>query len=129
MLVASACLWHAVFCTILRLPCLNDAEFNVFEFGKRLKGNLISRHRHTNDMQCTILCVGHDKCRSYNINRAQMICELNSKALVDNGTKLIDDGEWIYKSTNYSFPWVCKYLYSTSTFMFALFPRDAAFFV
>ena len=39
-----------------------------------------------------------------------MICELNSKALVDDGTELIDDDGWTYKSTNYSNVWVCSFI-------------------
>ena len=107
VLVVSVCLWHPVFCTILRLPCATHAEFNIFEFGKRLKSNVINRHYDTNDVQCTILCVGNEKCRSYNINEAKLICELNSKALYDNGTELTDDSEWLYKSTDYNNPIVC----------------------
>ena len=107
VLVVSACLWHIVFCTMLRLPCTTHAEFNVFEFGKRLIGNVISRHYNTNDIQCIVLCVQNQKCRSYNVNEAKLICELNNKALADNGTQLTDDTEWLYKSTDYNNLFVC----------------------
>ena len=107
ILIASVCLWHSVFSTILRLPCFTQADFKIFEIDKRLKGNIISTHYDTSDVQCTVLCVENRKCRSYNIHVAKMICELNSKALIDNGTKLTDDMGWVYKSTNYSDLYVC----------------------
>jgi len=80
---------------------MTDANFNVIEDGKRLKGNVISKHYGATNVQCTIFCVQNLKCRSYNINQAKLVCELNSKALADNGTVLVDDKEWQYKSTNY----------------------------
>ena len=86
---------------------MTDANFNVIEYGKRLKGNIISRHYGTNDVQCTTLCVQNPQCRSYNINQAKFVCELSSKALADYGTSLADDTEWLYKSTNYKSLWVC----------------------
>ena len=95
-----------ILCTILRLPCMTIADFNVIEFGKRLKGSVISRHYDTNDVQCTILCVQNERCRSYNMQRTTLICELNSKAVFDHGTELSDDAKWLYKSTNYSSPLV-----------------------
>ena len=101
-------MFYAVTCTILRLPCMTDANFNVIEDGKRLKGNVISKHYGATNVQCTIFCVQNLKCRSYNINQAKLVCELNSKALADNGTVLVDDKEWQYKSTNYSNLLVCS---------------------
>ena len=83
-----------------------DANFNIIEYGKRMKGNVISRHYGTNDVQCTMLCVQNPKCRSYNINQANSLCELNSKAWTDHGTSLADDTEWLYKSTDYKSLWV-----------------------
>ena len=87
---------------------MTDANFNVIEDGKRLKGNVISKHYGATNVQCTIFCVQNLKCRSYNINQVKLVCELNSKALADNGTVLVDDKEWQYKSTNYSNLWVCS---------------------
>ena len=96
-MVAFACLLNAVVGTILRLPCMTIADFTITEFGKRLTGNVISKHYDTTDVQCTILCVQNNKCRSYNIQRVKLICELNGKAVADNGTELSDDVEWFYK--------------------------------
>ena len=89
---------------------MTDANFNLIEDGKRLKGNVISKHHGATNVQCTIFCVQNLKCRSYNINQVKLVCELNSKALADNGTVLVDDKEWQYKSTNYSNLWVCSSL-------------------
>ena len=111
VLIAFVCLWHPVFSTILRLPCFTQADFKIFEIDKRLEGNVFSKHYDTSDVQCTVLCVENRKCRSYNIHVAKMICELNSKALIDNGTKLTDDMGWVYKSTNYSGLYVCSTFY------------------
>ena len=86
---------------------MTDANFNVVEDGKRLQGNVISKHYGATNVQCTVFCVQNLKCRSYNINQAKLVCELNEKALADNGTELADDKEWQHKSTNYSSLWVC----------------------
>ena len=123
IIVAFACLVPFILCTILRLPCMTIADFNVIEFGKRLTGSVISRHYDTTDVQCTILCVQNEKCRSYNMQRTKLICELNSKAVVDYGTELSDDAKWLYKSTNYSNPLV------RSTFsFFPVIRKDFNFF-
>ena len=108
IMVGFAFLVPVVLCTILRLPCTIIADFTITESDKRLKGNVISKHYDTNDAQCTILCVQNEKCRSYNVKRTKLICELNSKAVVDYGTELSDDVEWLYRSTNYSSPFVCQ---------------------
>ena len=105
-MVAFACLLHPVLGAILRLPCMTIADLNVIEFGKRLTGNVISRHYDTTDVQCTMLCAQNTKCRSYNIQRTKLICELNSKAAVDYGAEISDDVKWLYKSTNYNNPLV-----------------------
>ena len=108
ILYIGSCIFYAVTSTILRLPCMTDANFNVVENGKRLQGNVISKHYGATNVQCTVFCVQNLKCRSYNINQVQLVCELNEKALADNGTELADDKEWQYKSTNYSSLWVCS---------------------
>ena len=97
-------MWNvlAVGCaTILRLPCMKYAFFNVLHNNKVLQGHVIQRAVDTNDVQCTGKCIQHEKCRSYNINRDLKICELNSKALSDVGIQLSDKTGWSYKSTDY----------------------------
>ena len=87
--------------TILRLPCLKYANFNVLHKNRVLQGHVIQRAVDTNDVQCTEKCIQHEKCRSYNINRDLKICELNSKALYDVDVQLSDRPGWIYKSTDF----------------------------
>ena len=109
IIVTLAYLMPVVLCTILRLPCMTIADFTITEHSKRLTGSVISRHYDTTDVQCTMLCVQNEKCRSYNMQRTKLICELNGKALADNGAELSDDIEWLYRSTNYSSPFVCSF--------------------
>ena len=109
IMVAFAYLMPVVLCTILRLPCMTIADFTITEHGKRLTGSVISRHYDTTDVQCMILCIQNGKCRSYNMQRTKLICELNGNSLADNGAKLSDDIEWLYRSTNYSSPLVCSF--------------------
>ena len=103
----------AIFCslataTILRLPCITVADFKTIYIGRRLKGYVISTKNGVDDMKCTMECVHHFDCRSYNINVKKMLCELNSKAHVDtNGKNLIADTDWIYKSTDFKDLLVC----------------------
>ena len=87
--------------TILRLPCMKHAFFNVLHNNKALQGYVIHRATDTNDVQCTGKCIQHEKCRSYNINRELKICELNSKAMNDVDVQLRDKPGWAYKSTDY----------------------------
>ena len=87
--------------TILRLPCDTFAEFRIFSIGKRLTGHVLRTDKGLEDGQCMMKCVEHRKCRSYNLNVKDKICELNSKAHADNGTMLADETDWIYKSTDY----------------------------
>ena len=88
--------------TILRLPCMKYAEFNVIHTRKALKGYLLQRDRNTTDVQCMKKCIEHAQCRSYNINRGLKVCELNSKAFpYDATSQLEDELNWMYKSTNF----------------------------
>eukprot|EP00795_Rhopilema_esculentum_P007211 gene7211-12891_t len=87
--------------TILRLPCDIFAEFRIFSIGKRLTGHVLRTDKGLEDGQCMMKCVEHRKCRSYNWNVEEKLCELNSKAHADNGTVLADETDWIYKSTDY----------------------------
>ena len=96
--------------TILRLPCKVFADFNVIHLGKRLIDHVLVFFNGLQDTQCMVKCVKNVKCRSYNTNRKDGRCEINGKALVDNGTILKADPDWVYKSTNYSLNLVCKCL-------------------
>ena len=69
---------------------------------KALKGHVIAKHSGITDIQCTVKCVEHHKCRSYNININSGECHLNSKALGDAGTELLTESGWMYKSTDYN---------------------------
>ena len=93
--------------TILRLPCLQYANFKILYNDKVLQGYVIHRAIDTNDVQCTEKCIQHEKCRSYNINRDLKICELNAKALSDVDIQLSDKPGWIYKSTDHREKLVC----------------------
>ena len=89
------------YATILRLPCLKYADFNVFHVNKLLRGHLIYKESGLNDVQCMEKCVKTTNCRSYNINNKLQLCELNGKMLGDGGTtQLSHENGWIYKSTN-----------------------------
>ena len=54
------------------------------------------------DIQCMVKCVENVKCRSYNTNTKDGRCEINGKALFDNGITLSTASDWLYKSTNYN---------------------------
>ena len=94
--------------TILRLPCKIDALFTIFHDSKRLVGDVLMSFSALEDTQCMVKCIENAKCRSYNTNKEDGRCEINGKALVDNGTKLVTDTNWVYKSTNYSSTLVCS---------------------
>ena len=92
-----------VSCYILRLPCGNVfADFVIFEADLALKGFLIREITNTNDVGCMLQCIQSPPCKSYNINREKMICQLNSKALGENGVALSSMKQWVYKSTDYN---------------------------
>eukprot|EP00794_Sanderia_malayensis_P017390 gene17390-19132_t len=89
--------------TILRLPCGKYANFSISALGKKLQGHVIMEERNTDNVQCTQKCVEQPKCRSYNLNIDEKICQLNSKALIDNNTSLIQQPGWVYRSTDYNY--------------------------
>ena len=94
--------------TILRLPCKTFADFKVYLLGKRLIGNVLMSFNGLRDTQCMMTCIKNVRCHSYNTNRNDGRCEINGKALVDNGTVLVTDPNWMYKSTDYSSTLVCN---------------------
>ena len=94
--------------TILRLPCKTLADFKLYMLGKRLIGNVLMSFNGLQDTQCMIKCIENAKCRSYNTNKEDGRCEINGKAMVDNGTVLATDTNWVYKSTDYSSTLVCN---------------------
>lgn len=88
--------------TILRLPCLDYADFTIVHEHKFLKGSIIATHHGVTDISCMIKCVENQKCRSYNIDRASGECQLNSKVFGDADSVLSDGNGWLYKSTDYN---------------------------
>ena len=106
LLVTLSC---TVFSAILRLPCMDHADFSVVHVNKVLKGYGIATHENVNDIKCTVKCVEHYKCRSYDFNANDRRCQLNSKAFGDKDTELIDSPGWYYKSTDYNNTLVSKY--------------------
>ena len=93
---------QGILSTILRLSCMNHADFSVVHVNKVLKGYGIATHENMNDIKCTVKCVEHYKCRSYDFNANDRRCQLNSKAFGDKDTELIDSPGWYYKSTDYN---------------------------
>ncbi|XP_065060838.1 protein crumbs homolog 1-like isoform X2 [Rhopilema esculentum] len=87
---------------MLRLPCKTLADFSIFHKGRRLSDNVLKKDKGLDESQCMMKCVEHRKCRSYNLNVKEKLCELNSKAHADNGTVLAEETDWTYKSTDYS---------------------------
>ena len=96
---------------ILRLPCYTDADFVIFYPGRRLIGSVLATYYQTDDIQCTIECASNQKCRSYNINRLEKICEINGEYVSGNSSKLRRESEWLYKSTDYNRTLVCTVNY------------------
>ena len=74
-----------------------------------LKGHVIWKDDGLDDIACMVKCVEHPKCRSYNINKEFLKCELNSKALGDLQVVLTSEPGWLYKSTDYNNTLVCKH--------------------
>ena len=99
-----------VYATILRLPCMKYADFDVFHMDKALIGHLIRIDNGLNDVQCMAKCIEHVKCRSYNIQRDKQVCELNAKAFGDVNTQLTVKPGWVYKSTDYNNKLVILYI-------------------
>ena len=98
-------LWFAIVvlnATVLRLPCMTYADFDVVFINKSLKGYLIRKDEGLNHVQCMVKCIEHAECRSYNTNGHLQMCELNTKAFGDAGTTLSDEPGWVHKSTDYS---------------------------
>ena len=87
---------------ILRLPCLVQADFTIFEVDWSLQGSLLSTIQGIHDADCTLECVKHPKCKSYNIQNSTAVCELNSKIAGENGSSLVQRPGWVYKSTDYN---------------------------
>ena len=100
-LLAVLALGLTVYGCILRLPCKTLADFSIVHKGRRLSDHVLKKYKGLDEEQCMIKCVEQRKCRSYNLNAKEKLCELNSKAHVDNGTVLDDETDWIYKSTDY----------------------------
>ena len=90
------------------MPCKVFADFNVIHLGKRLIDHVLASFSSLQDTQCMVKCIENAKCRSYNTNRKDGRCEINGKALADNGAILKADSDWVYKSTDYSLNLVCE---------------------
>ena len=95
-------LWNDGNGLILRLPCLVHADFTIFEVDWSLQGSLLATIQGIYDADCTLECVKHSKCKSYNIQNVTAVCELNSKIAGANGSSLVQRPGWVYKSTDYN---------------------------
>ena len=73
-----------------------------------LKGHVIRTDDGLGDIACMVKCVEHPKCRSYNINRDLLKCELNGKAMGDPQVVLTSEPGWLHKSTDYNNTLVSK---------------------
>ena len=87
---------------ILRLPCLVHADFTIFQVDWTLQGSLLATIQGIYDADCTLECVKHPKCKSYNIQNSTAVCELNSEIAGANGSSLVQRPGWVYKSTDYN---------------------------
>ena len=89
-------------CLILRLPCLDHADFTVFEIDKVLKGSTLKKFSGVNDSQCMTECLRHQLCKSYNIQLDTKECEINSKTIGEDGALIQSRSGWVFKTTDYN---------------------------
>ena len=86
---------------ILRLPCLEFANFSIVKTGLKLKGSVLTTLNYASEDECDNQCINHRLCKS--INFKSNICELNSKSTDDHfdNVQLSNVTGWTYKSTDY----------------------------
>ena len=86
---------------ILRLPCLQFANFSIVKTGFKLNRSVITTFNYFDEDECENECIKHRLCKS--INFKTNICELNSKSTEDpfDNVQLSNITGWTYKSTDY----------------------------
>ena len=87
---------------ILRLPCLQFANFSIVKTGFKLNHSVITTFNYFDEDECENECIKHRLCKS--INFKTNICELNSKSTEDpfDNVQLSNVTGWTYKSTDYN---------------------------
>ena len=86
---------------ILRLPCLQFANFSIVKTGFKLNRSVITTFNYFDEDECENECIKHRLCKS--INFKTNICELNNKSTEDpfDNVQLSNVTGWTYKSTDY----------------------------
>ena len=90
---------------ILRLGCLQYANFDVIYSNGVLQGSVIATFAGLSSQQCEEECIAERECKSINSeNNGARACELNSKSTADplDGVSLNSKEGWTYKSTSYN---------------------------
>ena len=90
---------------ILRLGCLQYANFDVIYDKGVLQGSVIATFAGLSSQQCEEECIAERECKSINSeNNGARACELNSKSTADplDGVLLVYKEGWTYKSTRYN---------------------------
>lgn len=89
---------------ILRLPCLEFANFSIVKTGLKLNGSVLTTLNYASEDECENECIDHRLCKS--INFKSNICELSSKSTEDHfdNVQLSNVNGWTYKSTDYKEP-------------------------
>ena len=86
---------------ILRLSCLQFANFSIVKTGFKLNRSVITTFNYFDEDECENECIKHRLCKS--INFKTNICELNNKSTEDpfDNVQLSNVTGWTYKSTDY----------------------------
>lgn len=90
---------------ILRLGCLQYANFSSVVQGKALIGSIIATFLNISPEECEQECIDNRDCKSINAeNAGSKTCQLNRKSISDasDGVSLTGMPGWTFKSTSYS---------------------------
>ena len=90
---------------ILRLGCLQYADFTYVLEGKVLLGSIIATFLNLSPKECEQECIDNHDCKSINSeNAGSKKCQLNSKSLSDasDGVSWTEMLGWTFKSTPYN---------------------------
>ena len=88
---------------IIRLPCLKFANFSIIKNNTELLGSTVATLYGVDETSCKAECLHNERCKSININKEEMICQINGKVAEDlhDGIELVTTEGWTYKSTDY----------------------------
>ena len=99
LLVLFFAAFQVSFCSIVRLPCKMQANFDVKLDGQAFSGTALAVFNQATKRECVLHCLANGACKCMNHNKLTSVCEIFNTSFYDAVRSLAPKPGWTFIAT------------------------------